>query len=244
MSEPLVCAVMITNGRPKLSGRAVRCFNRQTYRNKLLYVLDTTPKPGTPCQAVTEWLPELGGIASIGALRNLANASAIGRYSPDIIINWDDDDWSHALRMASQVEQLSSTVIDRRMSGQGIVPAPAVGYSDLLWWDSTKLEAWMYTNGSNHYCLGTSLCYWPETWRKFPFPDPAIVGGHDVGEWPEAAAGQFGFPSIVHEAPMIIGEYHGANGACSISRPESPNVETNWKRVEQWDAYCRKTMAV
>jgi hypothetical protein len=39
-------------------------------------------------------------------------------------------------------------------------------------------------------------------------------------------------------APMIIGEYHGNNGACRI-KPDNPD---SWQRVPEWDGFCRKTM--
>jgi glycosyltransferase involved in cell wall biosynthesis len=242
MNEPLVACVMITNNRPQLARRAIRHFNRQTYKNKLLFVLDTNAS--APGQAATEWLPSLNGL-SIGHLRNHANLLAIKLLHPDILINLDDDDVSHPNRIASQVLQLQTTQIDRRTAGQGIYPAPAVGYKDLLWWNSVKQEAWLYDNGSNHYCLGTSLCYWPETWRRNLFPDS------NIGEWREASIGQFGFSSFVDGEPMIIGEWHGKNGACEGNRPSTEPWEMSethwsnvWKRVPEWDERLKAIMAL
>ncbi len=229
MNEPLVCCVMITNNRRELADRAVRCFEAQTYPNLALFVSDNSHITGM----------------SIGALRNDAISRAIERHKPDILINWDDDDVSHPNRIASQVLQLQTTQIDRRTAGQGVYPAPAVGYKDLLWWNSVKQEAWLYDNGSNHYCLGTSLCYWPETWRKHPFPDS------NIGEWREGSIGQFGFSSFVDGEPMIIGEWHGKNGANAGTQPSRQpwQMEENhwsnvWRRVPEWDERLKAKMAL
>ena len=98
-----------------------------------------------------------GGLTlSIGRLRNIAN----GYSSGSIIMHWDDDDWSHPTRIADQVALL-------QMSG-----ADAVGYRDMLFWRTPQEEAWLYHNDRPDYALGTSLCYWRETWeRKKRFED-------------------------------------------------------------------------
>ncbi len=227
--EPLVACVMITNNRPQMAGRAVRHFNRQTYKNKLLFVFDSSFI--NPCQAATVWDQNFDG-ASIGQLRNRANQLAFEQLQPDILINWDDDDVSRPNRIASQVAQLT-------WNGNG--NAPAVGYHNLLWWDSTKTEAWLYENGSRHYTLGTSLCYWAETWKRHPFPDS------NLGEWKEAAVGQCGFSSFVNGEPMIIGEWHGKNGANAGNTPSREPWKIGgecWKRMPEWDERLNKKMAL
>ncbi len=251
MNQPLVACVMITNNRPQLAARAVRSFRAQTYQRKKLLIVNSGPYPiETETSDLME--PCFVGIdtLTIGGLRNHGNKYAMECYGPsydrpDILINWDDDDVSHPNRIASQVLQLQTTQIDRRTAGQGVYPAPAVGYKDLLWWNSVKGEAWLYDNGSNHYCLGTSLCYWPETWRKHPFPNS------NIGEWPEASIGQFGFSSFVDGEPMIIGEWHGKNGANAGTQPsrqpwemEETHWSNVWKRVPEWDERLKARMAL
>jgi glycosyltransferase involved in cell wall biosynthesis len=241
MTDPLICAVMITNNRPAMARRAVRDFNRQTYNNKLLFVLDTAKD--SPGQAASEWEPVLNG-SSIGTLRNVANAMAMKRLNPDILINWDDDDVSHPNRIASQVRQLQTTLIDQRPRG-GIEAAGAVGYQDLLWWNSVRAEAWVYDYGGNHYCLGTSLCYWPHFWKSNPFPE------RNIGEWPIETPGKFGYSSFVDGEPMIIGEWHGKNGANAGTEPsrepwqmEETHWSNTWKRVPEWDERLKARMAL
>ncbi len=248
MTEPLVVAVMITNNRLQLACRAICSFEAQTFGNKKLLVFDNSNRLGERKVEYDHMAlvvsPQSNGL-SIGALRNVANQAAIEQFNPDILINWDDDDVSHPHRIASQVLHLQTTQIDRRTAGQGIYPAPAIGYRDLLWWNSVKGEAWLYSNESNHYCLGTSLCYWPETWRRNPFPNS------NIGEWREASVGQFGFSSLVDGEPMIIGEWHGKNGACEGSKPSVTPwemVESRWsnvwKRVPEWDERLKARMAL
>jgi len=233
MNLPLVCAVMITNNRPELAARASVCFRDQSYGPKRLLVLDSNVNDilgeSTVGNALIKYcMRRLAGL-SIGALRNVANMLAIEEFNPDILINWDDDDVSHPNRIASQVEQLQQS------------KAPAVGYQDLLWWDSAKGKAWLYENGSRHYCLGTSLCYWPETWNRNPFPDS------NIGEWPEGAVGQYGLTSFVNGEPMIIGEWHGKNGSNGgTTRSETPWKIGGecWKRKPEWDERLRERMAL
>ncbi len=221
--EPLVVGVMITKGRPELCRRAVRCFESQTYLNRELFIFENSHITGM----------------TIGALRNTAISLALSRYNAKILINVEDDDVSHHNRIASQVLQLQTTLIDNRHVRGGIPPAGAVGYHNLLWWDSTKGEAWMYENGSNHYCLGTSLCYWPDFWKANPFPD------RNIGEWPLETPGKFAYSSLIGGEPMIIGEWHGNNGANAGSTPSKEPWRIGgecWKRMPEWDERLKARM--
>lgn len=135
MSEPLVCAILLVNGREKMVRRAVESFRAQTYNRKRLYVYDTG---ATPC---TESLPDgypdfnivyhrgLNNGQTIGALRNTANwwglrPSATSDPDADIICHWDSDDYSGPNRIAEQVALLQS-------SG-----AEVVGYRTAAFWDT------------------------------------------------------------------------------------------------------------
>ncbi len=250
MTEPFVACVMITNNRPQMAARAICRFRQQNYQRKCLLIVDTAEQPSLPMQhpggPVTEWTVWKSGLYGrpIGSLRNEANEIAIREYKPDILINWDDDDVSHPNRIASQVRQLQTTLIDQRPRG-GIEAAGAVGYQDLLWWNSVKAEAWLYDYGGNHYCLGTSLCYWPHFWKSNPFPE------RNIGEWPIETPGKFGYSSFIDGEPMIIGEWHGKNGANAGTEPsrepwqmEETHWSNTWKRVPEWDERLRARMAL
>ncbi len=190
MSQPSVCAVMLTVNRPEYARRAVECFRKQTYANKRLLVFDTRGTIEAYCgddpirglrtgEGENESLLQDTGAfqKTIGELRNIATRSC----NSDILIHWDDDDYSHPSRIAEQVALLQSSGAD------------CVGYSDLLFWrepvsefvtvnedgddvyDHKPGEAWLYTSpGPKPSPPGTTLCYWRKTWERNPFPATSV----------------------------------------------------------------------
>lgn len=201
MSEPLVCAVMLTRDRPELAKRAVECFRAQTYRSKRLLVWDsghgepveTTLCPDYDAERYIEDNPYERAASgklpfSIGELRNRAlhDNGAVYWVDAQIYVHWDDDDWSHPRRIEEQVALLQSSGAD------------VVGYREMLFCDErpeqlpdsvyasgmrirtsvTIRRAWLYSNPDPRYCLGTSLCYWRKTWERKPFE--ATSRGEDL----------------------------------------------------------------
>lgn len=180
---PSVCCVMLTENRPELAAAAVRSFRSQTYENKRLLVVSSGTGPLFEQSADLMEPCFIGADAmTIGELRNLGNQSVCELSFPaDILIHWDDDDWSHPNRIAEQVALLQSSGAD------------VVGYNRMLFadcrvfgFDSDKMsvvdededsisigtgnlintpEAWIYTGE----ILGTSLAYWRRTWKHTPF---------------------------------------------------------------------------
>lgn len=192
MEKPLVCCIMLVNGRVPMVKRAVASYQAQTYENKRLLIWNTGPKffpewPEALAFPETIWTPDVDGAAcsklTVGELRNIANRFASTHYGPiadrpDILAHWDSDDWSHPRRIEEQVALLEQSKAD------------AVGYSDMLFW-RTNVErgpgrmsaealqagataessgaAWLYNHRNPNYCLGTSLCYRREIWQQVPF---------------------------------------------------------------------------
>ena len=194
MSEPLVCAVMLTRDRPEMAARAVRCFREQTYKNKRLLIHDNSENTqanerlrGFNGPKDEIWYCRDSGWATIGALRNRANEC----MDSDIICAWDDDDYSHSNRIAEQVALLKSS------------KAECVGYHSMYFWEAGAIcrkcgeeqplphdpfcrscdedlrlgekagRAFLYS-GEPPYAIGTSLCYWRSTWENRPFLDVPI----------------------------------------------------------------------
>lgn len=260
-----VCCVMLANGREAMVRRAVHAWQAQTYPARRLLIYDTSPDDiNDLCDKVgitpdggdidvleSRALDHHGNQKTIGYLRNRANAAA---EAFDIILHWDSDDWSHPNRIAEQVALLEA-------SGK-----EAVGYRDMLFWrdigftaESTKAdiaagdgEAWLYTNRNPQYCLGTSLCYWREVWQRNPFADTSagedtlwLRGVQSMGV--ESSTGTTTLPASVMDAatsegydkPRMIASIHGGNTYARIE----PRAE-EWKRVPEWDAHCRKVMAL
>lgn len=249
-SNPTVCAVMLANGREEMVARAIASFRSQTYQDKRLFILDTSPEPLPIMQAdgvYAEYLAELPGIrkARIGALRNMANNYANPHcLNCDIICHWDSDDWSHPNRIAEQVALLQSSGAD------------CVGYREMLFWrerwescctgaagpirEEHRGEAWLYSHPSPKYALGTSLCYWRRVWEANPFINGNQEDFHFVQKvrtvgiastWQPAPAGSIADSSVV--VPRMIASIHGGN---TCSRIEAACDE--WTRVPAWDEYC------
>ncbi len=264
MSEPLVCAVLLTRDRPQMAARAVRCFRDQSYKRASIIALDTGDGDNLDIQGCH--MPAWAG-RSIGALRNEANSLA---GTADILIHWDSDDYSYPNRIAEQVSLLQSSGAD------------CIGYREMLFWregtatgviGSGKLylddaliserpvygpmpgESWIFRHSSPAYCLGTSLCYWRSAWEKRPFPDlpsgegPQRSGRGEDTQWLQGVrsvgvtsiekATEVGNSIFFHE-PRMIASIHAGNARYyeGLERSES------WRRVPEWDEYCRERMGL
>ncbi len=189
MSSPTVACICLTKDRPEMLKRAVAAFRAQAYEQKRLLILDTGA-PGMSFDGdgiIHAYRPEWKGF-TIGHLRNEANYLAIGLMDADILAHADDDDWQGPNRLTEQVALLQSGDFD------------AVGYSEMLFWDSRKTEhvqriakcmglggyeergeAWSYRHPLPNYALGTSLLYHRRTWEAKPFAD-LPQSGDDVCE--------------------------------------------------------------
>lgn len=148
---------MPTKDRHKYIPRALRCFLAQTYENRELLILDDGGEGAEALLPDDERIRYVrcGRPSSLGAKRNLACELAGGEY----IAHWDDDDWSHPDRLATQLE------------GSPIV----AGFSRMLFWDESRAKAQLYC-GKADYALGTSLLYRKDWWAAHRFKD------HNIGE--------------------------------------------------------------
>lgn len=114
---PSVCAVMITGKDParfELAEQAMQSFMEQTHGRKHLLIVNDGPQAfmrNRKRDNVTELRPEPpddGIRRTLGELRNLAlqameDGQAVPR--PDLVMQWDDDDYSHPHRMSHQVSK-------------------------------------------------------------------------------------------------------------------------------------------
>ena len=266
MTQPTVCAILLTADRPEMARRAVESFRSQTYPAKRLLILDSgVTQLGFDSVSTAHGEFYVAGfyvrgergpiVPTIGELRNMANR--LRHFDePDIFVHFDDDDWSHPNRIVEQVALLQSSAAD------------CVGYREMLFWregqppagDPSKWrgEAWLYTNPDPRYALGTSLCYWRKTWERKPFealptsaPDSAsedarfITGLNCVGISGTAARIEdaSNLPAGEECAQLrMIARIHAGN----TSQAYDPrNMERSnrvkggpWRRVPEWDWYC------
>jgi hypothetical protein len=103
--DPLISCLCVTRGRVSMLARAIDCFQAQSYSNKELLVIceddDTETQAFLNALKVTEIRHHIEPVepkTSLGGLRNLSIQLAKG----DFICQWDDDDWYHPERLASQ----------------------------------------------------------------------------------------------------------------------------------------------
>lgn len=178
MSEPLVCAICLVDGRESMVRRAVASFRAQSYENKRLLILNTSNEmirylaDGDTSQILIHWESALRG-NTIGALRNAAMKTAVTSKwfpsIPEILVTFDSDDVSHPQRVAEQVALLQASGAD------------ACGYFEAPFWDTRPgafCGAWLYRDPMRKYVLGASLAYRRKTWERRPFDD--INHGEDA----------------------------------------------------------------
>jgi hypothetical protein len=157
--EPLVSCTMPTCDRRPFVGRAIRYFLEQDYPNRELVIVDD----GADC--VADLIPtdarvryfRLPERRTIGAKRNLACEQAQG----ELVVHWDDDDWSAPWRLRYQVEMFRSQDVD------------VSGLSALFFCDPTAGRAWRYEypTGRRPWVSDATFCYRRRFWEGAPFPD-------------------------------------------------------------------------
>jgi len=115
-SLPLVSCLCVTRNKPQKLRRALDCFNAQTYSNKELVLVVESDD-----QATLALLADQGSSArrddvrihtvsaspklTLGELRNISIDVCNGEY----FCQWDDDDWYHRERIATQMEGLAKS---------------------------------------------------------------------------------------------------------------------------------------
>lgn len=157
----LVSAVCPTKGqsRARYLPMLLECFHSQTWpeHERELHILDDGPAPlSVPYhpRVIYEYVG-YHTYKTIGEKRNAINKKAHG----DVIVHFDDDDWSAPPRIESQLNDLFSG------------PAQVTGYSDIFYYRERDGQLFKYRyKGLGAYASGTSLCYRREYWEKNPFP--------------------------------------------------------------------------
>lgn len=113
MQPGLVSCLTVTKHRRDMLPRAVTCFQRQSYPDRELVVVNDA-EDGTReyvaalrDERIVYVRPEQVDVR-LGELRNVALAHARGKY----VAQWDDDDWHHPDRLAEQVAHLEEAGAD------------------------------------------------------------------------------------------------------------------------------------
>lgn len=128
-NRPLVSCLMVTRERPLLAQLAINCFQRQSYAERELIIVDDAAD-----DELARWLaenpdPRIRYVRladegrSLGELRTLALQEARGDY----IAQWDDDDLSAPLRLELQMAALSLFAAEACMLARQLLWIPAMG---------------------------------------------------------------------------------------------------------------------
>lgn len=157
-----ITAVMPTSfSRRSYWDGAIKCFLDQTYLDCNLLIVDEAPKPADrsfPDRVSYECITA-GRKLNTGEKRNFTNQRASG----EVIVHFDDDDWSHPLRIE---KQLSLLVESKKQ---------VVGYHDLFFYKVGDQSLWKYKyQGRGAYGSGTTLMYYKSWWEAHPFLSTSI----------------------------------------------------------------------
>jgi glycosyltransferase involved in cell wall biosynthesis len=165
MAGSLVSCLMPTANRRRFVPGAIARFLAQDYEGCELLIVDDGD------DRVADLVPDdprvryigLERRTVLGAKRNLACEAARG----DVLVHWDDDDWSASRRVRYQVEQLARSGAD------------ACGLDTVLFHDPSAAEAWeyRYPRGGPPWVYGATLAFTRSFWRRNPFP--ALTVGED-----------------------------------------------------------------
>ena len=162
MSEPLVSCLMPTADRRRYVPLALATFLEQDYGPRELIVLDDGHDPIAdliPPDPRIRYLYLRAG-RSLGEKRNEACRLARG----DILVHWDDDDWSAPWRVSYQVAELQRHAAD------------VCGLDRLWFYDPDRDLAWRfrYPAGRTPWLAGSTLCFRRHLWERRPFPNLSV----------------------------------------------------------------------
>jgi len=156
--NPLVSCIMPTADRRRFISHAIKCYSAQDYPNKELIIVDDGDDP------VEDIVPHgENGIhyyrssprKRIGYKRNLCCDIARG----EIIVHWDDDDWSAPWRVSYQVQAIEDG-------------ADICGLADALYYSPSTHKAWKFIAsfpGSEYWVMGCTMAYRKSVWNSGGF---------------------------------------------------------------------------
>lgn len=192
MKSLMISCVMPTYNRARYIPTAIRCFLQQTYQNKELIIVDD----GNEKLSLTIGNPQIAYIelnqrTSTGTKRNIGAENARG----EIIVSWDDDDWSSAHRLEDQIQRLLKT------------QKAVTGYNATIVYDEVTGGLYKNCGGPPYFASGTSQCYMKSWWDLHPFPD-CSYGEDSVFARTARLADEL---SVADPGKMLIARKHATN---------------------------------
>lgn len=159
MTGPKVSCVMVTRNRAGFVPQAIQNFQRQTYENRELLIIDDgncLVSHLIPVDKNILYFP-LSKEKSIGSKRNMGTQLANGEY----VTHWDDDDYQAPIRIEAQMRALLSQP-ERVVCG--------VKYP--LFFDLDTKKGYYYDIGHKGFWIsGSTLLYQKQFALRQPFED-------------------------------------------------------------------------
>jgi glycosyltransferase involved in cell wall biosynthesis len=189
----LVSAIMPTADRGHLAPVAIRCFLEQTYTESELVIVDNGRVPlVVPEHPRIRYLRHWTATKlNTGQMRNLACENANG----EVIVHWDDDDWSAAGRIEYQLK----TLLDSRKK--------VTGFHDILYYAVPTDKTYHFVCHQRPYASGTSQMYYKRWWLGHKFENRPV--GED--SYFSAQANRERQLHSVDGNKMIVARAHSAN---------------------------------
>jgi ADP-heptose:LPS heptosyltransferase/2-polyprenyl-3-methyl-5-hydroxy-6-metoxy-1,4-benzoquinol methylase len=173
--ETLVSCIMPTSDRPTFVAQSIHYFLAQDYQAKELILVDDGVQSINDafCSDKRIRYLRLTAKTPVGQKRNLAVAAAKG----NLIVHWDDDDWSAPWRLSYQVKELLASGAD------------ICGLNKIYFYSPFQEKAWEYVYPAcrRPWAYGASLAYRKSFWEKHPFA-PVAVGEDTRFVWSDGGA--------------------------------------------------------
>ena len=226
--NPMVTCIMPTANRRPFVAQAIRYFLAQDYPEKELVIVDDGSDSVADLAAACDCLRyfKLDKLERVGAKRNFAIEQGAG----EIIVHWDDDDWSAPWRLRYQVEQMLASQAD------------ISGLNRICFFASETQRAWEYSSapGDRPWVYGASLAYTRRFWEKTRFPD-LNVGEDSHFVWADAAARI----QVLEDSRFLVARAHSGNTSRKVtSDPRySPRPLERVKQLlgDEFDAFTSVT---
>jgi mannosyltransferase OCH1-like enzyme len=112
--QPLISCLMVTKDRFRLAIRSIYCFQKQTYMQKELVIIDDGENSDLQdfvqhlADPMIKYFRLPPSEATLGELRNFSISKATGTY----ICQWDDDDLCDPLRLDVQISAVQALKVD------------------------------------------------------------------------------------------------------------------------------------
>jgi glycosyltransferase involved in cell wall biosynthesis len=173
---------------------SISTFLAQDYKPRELIIIDDGSESIAdliPADPRIRYLRVPGG-RSLGHKRNQACGYARG----EILVHWDDDDWSAAWRLSYQVAELQEKNAD------------ICGLDRLWFYDPDRNLSWryQYPRGRTPWVAGTTLCFRRHLWERHAFPD--ITVGEDT-LWMWLTVGARVLP--LAQSDFLVARVHAGN---------------------------------